>query len=131
VSRTPVPLDALLAVLRQRLPALQGVWLFGSEAKGTAHAGSDIDIAVLGPAPFDAVQLFDVGLDLGVLAGRDVDLVDLRRLPVVVQKEVLVEGRRIDGIDGAACEAFESLAIAMYVAFRDELAQAAASDMTR
>jgi predicted nucleotidyltransferase len=93
-------------------------------AKGTARADSDIDLAVLGAAPFDAVAIFDLGLDLGVMARRDVDLVDLRRLPVVLQKEVLVGGRLAMSLDPAACATFESEAIARYVAFRDELALA-------
>jgi predicted nucleotidyltransferase len=118
------PLDALVEHLRHALPGLQGIWLFGSEAKGTSHADSDLDIAVLGPTPFDAVRIFDLGLELGVLARRDVDLVDLRRLPIVLQKEVLVDGRLLAPIDSRACAAFELDSIAMYVAFRDELALA-------
>lgn len=130
VNNSP-SLDALLGLLRQRLRGLQGIWLFGSEARGTARTGSDVDLAVLGQAPFDAVQIFDLGLELGVLAGRDVDLVDLRRLPVVLQKEVLVGGKLVSPIDAAACAAFESESIAKYVAFRDELALASVGEARR
>jgi uncharacterized protein len=126
VNRSPVPVEVLLDHLRQRLRGLQGIWLFGSEAQGTAHADSDIDLAVLGPGPFDAVQIFDLGLELGVMARRDVDLVDLRRLPIVVQKEVLSGGKLVSVVDAAACAAFEGQSIATYVAFRDELALASA-----
>lgn len=77
------------------------------------------------------MQLFDLGLELGVLAQRDVDLVDLRRLPIVVQKEVLLGGQRLAAFDTKACDVFESYAIAMYVAFRDELALAVAEAQQR
>ncbi len=131
VRPSPTNLAALIALLQRRLPGLLGVWLFGSVARGTARPDSDLDIAVLGAAPFDAVQLFDLGLELGVLVQRDVDLVDLRRLPIVVQKEVLLGGERLAAFDTMACDVFESDAIALYVAFRDELALASGGEDRR
>lgn len=124
MNARPLRLDLLLAALLQKLPDVQGVWLFGSEAKGTAHAGSDLDLGVLGPAAFDPVQVFDLGLELGVLAQRDVDLVDLRSLPIVLRKEVLNSGRLVASVQPNACESFAAESMAMYVAFRDELALA-------
>lgn len=131
MSVPPPNLPELFESMQRRLPRLLGVWLFGSEARGTARPDSDLDLAVLGAAPFDTVQVFDLGLELGVLARRDVDLVDLRRLPIVLQKEVLLGGRRVAEFDVKGCDAYESDAIAMYVAFRDELALASAAERTR
>lgn len=47
-------------------------WLFGSHAKGSAHFGSDIDVAVLGD-DFDSIEESVEALDTVFL----VDLVDL------------------------------------------------------
>jgi len=120
-------LPPLLQHIRETLPEIQGVWLFGSFARGQATTASDLDLAVLGPRPFDAVALFDLGLTLGVLARRDVDLVDLRRAPVVLQKEILTGGKLVADDCPGACERFTADALALYVAFRDELALANAA----
>ena len=63
--------------LRERVPDLELVVLFGSTAKGRSRAGSDVDVAVrcAGPADLDVIH--------GVLAPAihtdRLDLVDLRR----------------------------------------------------
>lgn len=117
-------LPPLLRRIRATLGQVDGVWLFGSFARAQATPDSDLDLAVLGPQPFDPVVIFDLGLELGVMAGRDVDLVDLRRAPVVLKKEVLTGGALVGEHAQAACERFAAEAMALYVAFRDELALA-------
>jgi predicted nucleotidyltransferase len=121
-------LPALLQRIRVTLGEVAGIWLFGSFARGQATTASDLDLAVLAPAPLDPVAVFDLGLALGVLARRDVDLVDLRRAPVVLKKEILTGGRLVAADDPRACERFAAEAMALYVAFRDELALAAAAE---
>ena len=123
-ASTDALVSRMLRCIREQLPAVRGIWLFGSQARGDARPDSDIDLAVLGPAAFDPVAVFDLGLELGVLAQRDVDLVDLRRMPVVLRKEVMTGGRLVVCQDRSACEAFVADSMALYVAFRDELALA-------
>lgn len=55
---------ALLARVRQALPALLGLWLFGSRAQGTAGADSDLDLAVLVPGKADPVMLWTLAGEL-------------------------------------------------------------------
>lgn len=113
--------EPLLAIICARVPDVLGIWLFGSIAAGHARPASDVDLAVLTQKPVDAVQLFDLGLDLGVKASRDVDLIDLRRVSIVMRKEVVTEGRLVRAVDRLACEAFAADSLAMYVALQDEL----------
>lgn len=120
-----VRLRPLLERIHERLPDVLGVWLFGSRARGSARADSDVDLGVLGKAAFDPVLVFDLGLDLGVLARRDVDVVDLRRAPVTLRKEIVHAGRLVSCRDEGACHTFVADSLALYVAFRDELALAA------
>lgn len=117
-------LQHLVQRIRAELPGVCGIWLFGSHARGEAQLSSDIDLAVLGTAPFDPVAIFDLGLTLGVVAQRDVDLVDLRRAPVVLKKEIVTDGCLIAVVEPSACETYAADAMALYVAFRDELALA-------
>jgi predicted nucleotidyltransferase len=124
-------LPPLLRRIHETLGEVQGVWLFGSFARGQATATSDLDLAVLGAQPFDPVAIFDLGLTLGVLARRDVDLVDLRRAPVVLKKEILTGGSLVANDAPTACERFAGEAMALYVAFRDELALANANGGSR
>ncbi|HEX5758679.1 MAG TPA: nucleotidyltransferase domain-containing protein [Thermoanaerobaculia bacterium] len=94
-------------------PAAQGMaaaYLFGSVARGEAHAGSDVDLAVLtasGPRPGLA------GLELGLeeqlerLLGRPVQLIVLDDAPVDLVHRVLRDGRLLLDRDPSRRIAFE------------------------
>lgn len=72
------------------------VYLFGSVARGTAHAGSDIDIAVLlaedPPRTLEGLKL-DVQSDLELRLGVPVQLIVLNRAPADLVHRVLRDGR--------------------------------------
>ncbi|MBI5083413.1 MAG: nucleotidyltransferase domain-containing protein [Acidobacteria bacterium] len=69
------------------------VYLFGSWAKGTATRASDIDIAVLGPAPLPGWLMSEIAerLEDSSILYR-VDLVDLAKAPVAFRTKVQSEG---------------------------------------
>jgi predicted nucleotidyltransferase len=69
-------LDDFLGVLRPLLDAqgAQAAWLFGSHARGTAGAGSDIDVIVVAPTDRPFVDRFRDYLPAIVDAGVGVDL---------------------------------------------------------
>ncbi|MBI5850029.1 MAG: nucleotidyltransferase domain-containing protein [Planctomycetes bacterium] len=112
--------EALLAVIRGRLPDLLGVWLFGSRARGTARTDSDIDVAVLGRRPYDTVLVFETGLELSATALLDVDLLDLRDTSVVFRKQVAEHGKLLWTSDREACDAFSADSCVLYVAQVEE-----------
>jgi len=76
-----VPREKVLALLRQHWAEIQtrfGVErlvLFGSTARGEAHAGSDIDLLVRFSAPLGYDGYFALKCYLEVLLGAPVDLV--------------------------------------------------------
>ena len=86
--------EAIVGLLRQRLPDLLAVYAFGSRAQGTAGPDSDLDIAVLTPKKRDPVLLWEVAAELAPLAGSDVDVVDLRTASTIMQHQVLSTGVR-------------------------------------
>ena len=100
------PLDALLpglvATLRAQLPNLLAVYLFGSHAKGMAHAASDIDLAVRVAGKVDPLRLWDLAQPLALRADCDVDLVDLRAASTVMQYQVVTTGPRLWECDAQA-----------------------------
>jgi predicted nucleotidyltransferase len=67
-------------------------YVFGSAARGRAHATSDIDVAVLfagEPAPATLDQLTEILEDA---SGRAVDLVDLAKAPPLLAHQVISKG---------------------------------------
>jgi predicted nucleotidyltransferase len=81
----------------QNGPDLVAVYLFGSTARGQAHALSDVDVAVLFAAELSAAGLFARTLELGVVLDealrRPVDVIALNRAPPALCFQVLRHGR--------------------------------------
>lgn len=73
-------------------PEIRLAVLFGSTARGSDTACSDVDLGVL-LEDDDPSQLWDI--DVAVAGGlrRTVDLVDLRRAPPLLRFEIAREGR--------------------------------------
>lgn len=88
--------------LRQQLPQLLAVYLFGSYASGQQQADSDIDLAVLLPITLPALQLWQLAGELAELLDIDVDLLDLRTASTVMQEQVIRHGRRLWAADSSA-----------------------------
>ena len=86
------------------------VYLFGSVARGTAGAGSDVDVAVLfAAAPPRTLDGLPVALqaDLESITGRAIDLVALNSAPVDLVHRVLRDGILVFEGDRAARIRFE------------------------
>ena len=66
--------------------------VFGSVATGRARPGSDLDIAVAGLAPMGSERLADLALGVSRLAGREVDILDLREAHGTILERILAEG---------------------------------------
>ena len=72
---------------------LDALWLFGSEAMGSAGPFSDIDLAALFRCRPSALDLLEAQDALGALLGREVDIVDLERASPIVAMQVFRHGR--------------------------------------
>ena len=104
-------LESRLVELFQTDPhGVAAVYLFGSTARGTAGADSDVDVAVLlaktPPATFDQQPYGLEGL-LERALGRTVDLVVLNRAPVDLRSRVLRDGRLLVDRDPSTRIRFE------------------------
>lgn len=93
--------DAVERALRDFFAAdapagLAAAWLFGSQARGTAGPGSDVDVAVLfeeePPPGLDGLGLRLEG-DIERRLGRTVQLVVMNRAPVDLVHRVMRDGR--------------------------------------
>jgi uncharacterized protein len=115
-----VQIDVVVDILRRRIPGCVAIYLFGSHAAGTANRESDVDIAVLPPAPLGDEERWHLAQTLAVELGGDVDLVDLRRASTVLRVQVVDSGKLLFESDTAARQAFEALALSAYARLNEE-----------
>ena len=80
--------------LQQHVPGLLAVYAFGSRIQGTAHAESDLDLAVLVAGYAEPLLLWQLSSELADIAGCPVDLLDLRAASTVVQYQIITTGVR-------------------------------------
>ncbi len=116
-------LDAAIATVLGKFPEVSAAWLFGSEARGEARPGSDVDIALLfnkrGITALDVYELLGrIAAHLeSVAPGRRIDLVLIEPQGPVLQHRVLSEGRLVHDADTKRRVDFESDAMVRYFDF--------------
>lgn len=115
-------LAPLIVALDGAVPGLVAVYAFGSAARGQTTPESDLDLAVLAGAPLDPLARFDLQERLAVLAGRDVDLVDLRAASTVMQAQIVHTGSVVRDADPPARAAFETRVFSAYAMLNEERA---------
>ena len=111
--------DAVCQVLLDD-PRVEFALLFGSAARGTAHAGSDVDVAVgLKPATkLTALELGDLISRLERAAGHAVDLLVLNDAPSPIAYRVFRDGRLMVEKNHQALVDCKAGAILEYLDFR-------------
>ena len=71
------------------------VLLFGSFAKGTFNARSDIDIAIHSKNPLEYEQLAKIQTDLALICKREIDLADLSKAEGIFLYQIMTTGIKI------------------------------------
>lgn len=104
---------AIVQRVRQALPDVQAIYLFGSQASGRAREQSDIDIAVLPADKLDAIARWELAELLARQLGRDIDLVDLLAASTVMRMEIIRNGKLLFETHQAA-QRFEMTTLSMY-----------------
>ena len=97
-------------------PRVQAIYLFGSEAEGTARDGSDVDLAVLlgqRVSLGDELRLRAIAVE--ELHRDDIDFVVLDHATPLLRYEVVTRGRRLYARDDFAADMFEHRAIMTYM----------------
>lgn len=107
-------------------PNAQAIYLFGSHGTDSAWNDSDVDIGLLLP-PDESKRAGNLTfnhahLSLEHFFGRDVDLINLRQAPTVLQKEIVMDDRRIFCANTYSADEFEMLAISYYQKLNEERA---------
>jgi len=120
------PLTSIVRIVLEHYPEAQAIYLFGSYGTENEWPDSDVDIAVLLPPAeakrAGALDMGDLRLALEALLGKDVDLINLRQVSTVLQKEVVFADRRIFCADVYAADEFEMLTLSFYQKLNQERA---------
>lgn len=87
-------------------------YLYGSVARGDAHPGSDLDIAVMFDGSLPAEERLHLELSLGLaldslLGGERADVRDLAAMPLILRGRVVTEGVLLYSRDEEGRVAFE------------------------
>jgi len=121
-------LEHVLAnVVLEHYPATQAVYLFGSYGTPQQWPNSDVDIALLLP-PDEARRLASLSMtelqsSLERLLGKPVDLINLRQVSTVFQKEIILAERRLFCANRYAADEFEMLVLSRYQKLNEERAE--------
>lgn len=114
-------LRAAVPIVTEAVPELRAVYVFGSAVEGRLRPDSDFDLAILAAGQLDSERLFRLAQDLSRVLRREVDLVDLRAVPVVLQARIVGCGRRTAILSGRSeADEFENQVLARYTAFVEE-----------
>jgi predicted nucleotidyltransferase len=97
----------ILAAVREALPGVRRVYLFGSRAAGEEWPDSDLDLAVVLDGPADPVSLWMAGEDIASRLDVDVDLIDLLTADTVLKHQIVTTGRRLFAADPMDAERYE------------------------
>jgi len=71
------------------------IYLFGSSVKNTMRKDSDIDVVFLSDKSVDSFDLFLLSQKLANLLGREVDLIDIKKVSTVFQAQIILHRRRV------------------------------------
>ncbi len=111
--------ETIITTLKNSIPSLQALYLFGSFYDKSAKDESDIDIAFLSTELIDTKILWEISQRLSILLQRDVDLVELRSANTIFRYEIISNSERIYG-SGYDVEYFETLVYSFYLRFKQE-----------
>jgi predicted nucleotidyltransferase len=115
---------ANIRIILNHFPSVQGIYLFGSHGSEYERPDSDVDIALLLPpllaADLTSLSLTDCRIELERAFSKEVDLLNLRRVSTVTQKEIIANGCLVYCADRNALEEFEMLVISYYQKLNEE-----------
>ena len=116
---------ALVEVVRRGVPDIDGIYLFGSVARGRTRPGSDVDVALLLPPgrKLSPDELLATMAELESLTYRTVDLSVLNtQTQLVHAKEVVTTGVCLYARSQERIRAFEMQVLSEYARFLEDRA---------
>jgi len=124
----------IIKTVLEHYPEVQAIYLFGTYGTDDQWTESDVDIALLlkhqQAKAVGTLVMSDLRFELERLLKKDVDLINLRLVPTVLQKEIIAANRRIYTADKYAADEFDMLTISYYQKLNEERAEILEEIMT-
>lgn len=112
--------QALIEGIRSEISDVIAIYLFGSAVTGELRMDSDIDLAILPAGPLAATRVWKLAQSLALVAGRDLDLVDLLSASTVMQAQIISTGKRLYCTNELLCSDFEGRVYSDYARLNEE-----------
>jgi len=116
--------DEIIRIILLHYPKVQAVYMFGTYGTADEWPSSDIDIALLLPRGLaESVDFLTLSrLNSVIESGlkRKIDLINLRKVSTVFQKEIISADRRVYCGDANASDEFEMLTLSYYQKLNEE-----------
>lgn len=126
--------DELIKTVLNDYSDTQAIYLFGSWDTENEWPTSDVDIAVLLPPEQAKTVKFwnwnDLAMRLSEIVNKKVDLLNVRQVSTVFQKEVVMADRRIYTGNEYAADEFEMLTLSFYQKLNAERAEILAAGLS-
>ncbi|MHB8742020.1 MAG: type VII toxin-antitoxin system MntA family adenylyltransferase antitoxin [Sulfuricaulis sp.] len=110
----------IVAQLRAACSDVIVVYRFGTWATAAERVDSDLDLAVLTRQRLAAAQSWEIAQQLAMLAGCNVDLVDLQAASTVMAAQIISQGERLYCSDARRCAEFEDYIYSAYAHLNEE-----------
>ena len=110
----------IIKTITAKLPDVQAIYRYGSAGSIYERPDSDIDIAILASRIVPFQEMIELAATLMGLTERDIDLHDLRKLPVTLRVQIVLQGKRIYCVDCVAAETYDSHTLSDYVRLNEE-----------
>ena len=104
----------IIEFLKDQIPGLIAIYIFGSMADNSSTPESDIDIAFLTFQKISAVEKWKIQEELASKLKQDVDLIDLKDATTILRTEVVENGKLIFSGDSYQVNHFEMITYSMY-----------------
>lgn len=113
--------EALITLILSHEPATQAVVRFGTSGTAFERPDSDLDVAILLPwERRESLLGSDLHRSLEEHSAKDCDLVNLRIVDTVFQKEIIATGQCVYEADRTALQEFEMLVLSFYQKLNEE-----------
>ena len=113
-------MQKIVNIIRQQLPDVKAIYLFGSVVSGLSNKDSDVDIAILPNKALSSIERWQIAEEIAYTLKKDIDLIDLRQASTVLQFQIISTGTCIYSSDNYNQNIFEDFVYASYIRFNDE-----------
>lgn len=112
--------EAIVDIVQIQFPEIRAVYRYGSAGGVYERPDSDIDVALLGVKPIPHATLNAIAVQLMNVFNRDVDVVDMRTIPVTLRVQIAAEGARLFTANIAESAEYDSRAFSDYARLNEE-----------